>query len=117
MADIRIKGRMVNAIRISLDTNDHDAIRQQLSPKHYKKHFHLALWQSLKVSVEQELIALDPTVNQSAMYSLWLLLEGILGEIRPAPFSSRVLPPDRTVSKRLKPPKNKWLKSNQNLQR
>ena len=33
MADIRIKGRMVNAIRISLDTNDHDAIRQQLSPK------------------------------------------------------------------------------------
>lgn len=32
MADIRIKGRLVNAIRISLDTNDHDAIRQQLNP-------------------------------------------------------------------------------------
>ena len=31
MADIRITGRMVNAIRITLDTNDHDAIRQQLS--------------------------------------------------------------------------------------
>ena len=37
MADIRITGGMVNAIRITLDTNDHDAIRQQLS-KTYKMH-------------------------------------------------------------------------------
>ncbi len=36
MADIRIKGKMVNAIRIHLDTNDHDAIRQQLTPMFQK---------------------------------------------------------------------------------
>lgn len=31
MADIRITGRMVNFTRLTLDTNDHDAIRQQLA--------------------------------------------------------------------------------------
>ena len=31
MADIRITGRMVNFSRLTFDTNDHTAIRQQLS--------------------------------------------------------------------------------------
>ena len=31
MADIRVTGRMVNFTRLTFDTNDHDAIRQQLN--------------------------------------------------------------------------------------
>ena len=31
MADIRITGRMVNFTRLTFDTNDHNAIRQQLT--------------------------------------------------------------------------------------
>ena len=57
MADIRIKGRLVNAIRISLDTNDHDAIRQQLSPM-LQKSFPPGVLVVIESSVEQELIAL-----------------------------------------------------------
>ena len=57
MADIRIKGRMVNAIRISLDTNDHDAIRQQLASM-LQKAFPPGTLVVIESSVEQELIAL-----------------------------------------------------------
>lgn len=57
MADIRIKGRMVNAIRISLDTNDHDAIRQQLAPM-LQKACAPGTLVVIESSVEQELIAL-----------------------------------------------------------
>ncbi|OTG69381.1 septum site-determining protein MinC [Acinetobacter sp. ANC 4470] len=57
MADIRIKGRMVNAIRISLDTNDHNAIRQQLAPM-LQKAFPPGTLVVIESSVEQELIAL-----------------------------------------------------------
>ena len=57
MADIRIKGRMVNAIRISLDTNDHDAIRQQLTPM-LQKAFPAGTLAVIESSVDQELIEL-----------------------------------------------------------
>ena len=57
MADIRIKGRMVNAIRISLDTNDHDAIRQQLTPM-LQKAFPVGTLAVIESSVDQELIEL-----------------------------------------------------------
>ena len=55
MADIRITGRMVNAIRITLDTNDHDAIRQQLS-KTLQNASTAGALVVLESSVEQELI-------------------------------------------------------------
>jgi septum site-determining protein MinC len=57
MADIRIKGRLVNAIRISLDTNDHDAIRQQLTPM-LEKAFPPGILVVIESSVSQELIEL-----------------------------------------------------------
>ncbi len=57
MADIRIKGRMVNAIRISLDTHDHNAIRQQLTPM-LQKGFPAGTLAVIESSVEQELIEL-----------------------------------------------------------
>ena len=57
MADIRIKGRLVNAIRISLDTNDHDAIRQQLTPM-LEKAFPPGILVVIESSVPQELIEL-----------------------------------------------------------
>ena len=57
MADIRIKGRMVNAIRIHLDTNDHDAIRQQLTPM-FQKAFPPGTLAVIESTVDQELIAL-----------------------------------------------------------
>ena len=57
MADIRIKGKMVNAIRISLDTNDHDAIRQQLTPM-FQKAFPPGTLAVIESTVDQELIAL-----------------------------------------------------------
>jgi septum site-determining protein MinC len=57
MADVRIKGRLVNAIRISLDTNDHDAIRLQLSPM-LAKAFPPGILVVIESSVPQELIEL-----------------------------------------------------------
>ena len=57
MADVRIKGRLVNAIRISFDTNDHDAIRQQLTPM-LQKAFPPNILVVIESSVEQELIGL-----------------------------------------------------------
>ncbi|MCL6242694.1 septum site-determining protein MinC [Acinetobacter amyesii] len=57
MADIRIKGKMVNAIRIHLDTNDHDAIRQQLTPM-FQKAFPPGTLAVIESTVDQELIAL-----------------------------------------------------------
>jgi septum site-determining protein MinC len=57
MTDVRIKGRLVNAIRISFDTNDHDAIRQQLTPM-LQKAFPPGILAVIESSVEQELIEL-----------------------------------------------------------
>ncbi|WOE32994.1 MULTISPECIES: septum site-determining protein MinC [unclassified Acinetobacter] len=57
MADIRIKGRMVNALRIILDTNDHDVIRQQLTPL-LEKTIAAGTLVVIESTVEQELIAL-----------------------------------------------------------
>ena len=57
MADIRITGRMVNFTRLTFDTNDHDAIRQQLSPM-LQKSFPPGVLVVIESSVEQELIAL-----------------------------------------------------------
>ena len=94
MADIRIKGRMVNAIRISLDTNDHDAIRQQLSPK-LKAAFPPGTLAVIESSVEQELIALIQLLIDLEVQPM-AVTEGILGDQARA-IQFPVLPPDRQL--------------------
>lgn len=78
MADIRITGRMVNAIRITLDTNDHDAIRQQLS-KTLKNASTAGALVVLESSVEQELISLIQLLLDLDVQPM-AVQEGILAE-------------------------------------
>jgi len=94
MADIRIKGRMVNAIRISLDTNDHDAIRQQLSPK-LQATFPPGTLAVIESSVEQELIALIQLLISLDVQPM-AVTEGLLGDQARA-IQFPVLPPDRQL--------------------
>ena len=78
MADIRITGRMVNFTRLTLDTNDHDAIREQLT-------------QMLQgTSSQGTLVILDSTVEQELIGLIQLLVsldlqpmavvDGLLGD-------------------------------------
>ena len=78
MADIRITGRMVNAIRITLDTNDHDAIRQQLS-KTLQNASTVGALVVLESSVEQELISLIQLLLDLDVQPM-AVQEGILAE-------------------------------------
>lgn len=78
MADIRITGRMVNAIRITLDTNDHDAIRQQLS-KTLQNVSTAGALVVLESSVEQELISLIQLLLDLDVQPM-AVQEGILAE-------------------------------------
>lgn len=94
MADIRIKGRMVNAIRISLDTNDHDAIRQQLAPK-LQAAFPPGMLVVIESSVEQELIALIQLLISLDVQPM-AVTEGLLAEQARA-IQFPVLPPDRQL--------------------
>ncbi|WP_034585952.1 MULTISPECIES: septum site-determining protein MinC [Acinetobacter] len=94
MADIRIKGRMVNAIRISLDTNDHDAIRQQLAPK-LQAAFPPGMLVVIESSVEQELIALIQLLISLDVQPM-AVTEGPLAEQARA-IQFPVLPPDRQL--------------------
>lgn len=94
MADIRIKGRMVNAIRISLDTNDHDAIRQQLSPK-LQAAFPPGTLAVIESSVEQELIALIQLLISLDVQPM-AVTEGLVGDQARA-IQFPVLPPDRQL--------------------
>ncbi len=57
MADIRITGRMVNFTRLTFDTNDHNAIRQQLTQMLQETASHGTLV-IIDSTVEQQLIAL-----------------------------------------------------------
>lgn len=94
MADIRIKGRMVNALRISLDTNDHDAIRQQLKPK-LQAAFPPGKLAVIESSVDQELIALIQLLIDLEVQPM-AVTEGILGDQARA-IQFPVLPPDRQL--------------------
>ena len=94
MADIRIKGRMVNALRISLDTNDHDAIRQQLTPK-LQAAFPPGTLAVIESSVEQELIALIQLLIDLEVQPM-AVTEGLLGDQARA-IQFPVLPPDRQM--------------------
>jgi septum site-determining protein MinC len=78
MADIRITGRMVNFTRLTLDTNDHDAIREQLTE----------MLQG--TSSQGTLVILDSTVEQELISLIQLLIsldlqpmavvDGLLGD-------------------------------------
>lgn len=94
MADIRIKGRMVNAIRISLDTNDHDVIRQQLAPK-LSTAFPPNTLVVIESTVEQELIALIQLLISLDVQPM-AVTEGLLGDQARA-IQFPVLPPDRQL--------------------
>jgi len=94
MADIRIKGRMVNAIRITLEINDHDAIRQQLAPK-LQAAFPPGTLVVIESTVEQELIALIQLLISLDVQPM-AVTEGPLSEQARA-IQFPVLPPDRQL--------------------
>ena len=94
MADIRIKGRMVNAIRISLDTNDHDAIRQQLTPM-LQKGFPAGALAVIESSAEQELIELIQLLISLNLQPM-AVTEGLLAD-QARTIQFPVIPADRQL--------------------
>ncbi len=78
MADIRIKGRMLHTYRLNLDTNDHDAIRQQLTKVIGEASYQGALV-IIDSSVDQELIALIQLLISLDVQPI-AVVEGILGD-------------------------------------
>lgn len=99
MADIRITGRMVNFTRLTLDTNDHDAIRQQLANTLSEGAYQGTLV-IIDSTVEQELIALIQLLISLGLQPM-AVIDGILGdEARAIQFP--VLPADQPLQ-RIKP--------------
>lgn len=99
MADIRITGRMVNFTRLTLDTNDHDAIRQQLTKMLTDTSSQGALV-ILDSTVEQELIALIQLLISLDLQPM-AVIDGLLtAEAQAIQFP--VLPTDRPLQ-RIKP--------------
>ena len=96
MADIRITGRMVNFSRLTFDTNDHNAIRQQLTQLLQDSTTHGALV-ILDSTVEQELIALIQLLIDLGLQPM-AVIDGILGdEARAIQFP--VLPADQPLQR------------------
>ena len=99
MADIRITGRMVNFTRLTLDTNDHDAIRQQLTKMLTDTSSQGALV-IIDSTVEQELIALIQLLVSLDLQPM-AVIDGLLtAEAEAIQFP--VLPADRPLQ-RIKP--------------
>ena len=99
MADIRITGRMVNFSRLTFDTNDHNAIRQQLTNT-LNEGSYLGTLVILDSTVEQELIALIQLLIDLGLQPM-AVIDGILGdEARAIQFP--VLPADQPLQ-RIKP--------------
>ncbi|MEF9956248.1 MAG: septum site-determining protein MinC [Acinetobacter sp.] len=96
MADIRITGRMVNFSRLIFDTNDHDAIRQQLSNT-LSEGSYLGTLVILDSTVEQELIALIQVLIDLGLQPM-AVIDGVLGdEARAIQFP--VLPTDQPLQR------------------
>ena len=96
MADIRITGRMVNFSRLIFDTNDHDAIRQQLSNT-LSEGSYLGTLVILDSTVEQELIALIQVLIDLGLQPM-AVIDGLLGdEARAIQFP--VLPTDQPLQR------------------
>ncbi|QOW45110.1 septum site-determining protein MinC [Acinetobacter piscicola] len=96
MADIRITGRMVNFTRLIFDTNDHDAIRQQLSAMMAETSYQGALV-VLDSTVEQELIALIQLLISLDLQPMGVI-DGILSEQAQA-IQFPILPSDRPLQR------------------
>lgn len=101
MADIRITGRMVNFTRLTFDTNDHDAIRQQLTSMMSETSYQGALV-IIDTTVEQELIALIQLIISLDLQPM-AVIDGLLGDQARA-IQFPVLPADRPLQ-RIKPTK------------
>ncbi|CAB1210011.1 septum site-determining protein MinC [Acinetobacter bouvetii] len=102
MADIRITGRMVNFTRLTFDTNDHDAIRQQLTQMLQETASHGTLV-IIDSTVEQELIALIQLLISLDLQPMGVI-DGILSdEARAIQFP--ILPSDNRPLQRIKPTK------------
>jgi septum site-determining protein MinC len=112
MTDIRIKGRMVNAIRISLDTNDHDAIRKQLAPM-LEKTAPQGTLAVIESSVEQELIALIQLLIDLDLQPM-AVTEGVLADQARA-IQFPVIPPDRQMQQ-VKPTKEQVVEVKNNAE-
>ena len=96
MADIRITGRMVNFSRLIFDTNDHDAIRQQLTST-LSGGSYLGTLVVLDSMVEQELIALIQVLIDLGLQPM-AVIDGLLGdEARAIQFP--VLPADQPLQR------------------
>lgn len=96
MADIRITGRMVNFSRLTFDTNDHNAIRQQLSST-LNEGSYLGTLVIIDSTVEQELIALIQLLIDLGLQPM-AVIDGILGdEARAIQFP--VLPADQPLQR------------------
>ena len=96
MADIRITGRMVNFSRLTFDTNDHAAIRQQLTST-LNEGSYLGTLVIIDSTVEQELIALIQLLIDLGLQPM-AVIDGILGdEARAIQFP--VLPTDQPLQR------------------
>ncbi|OTG81100.1 septum site-determining protein MinC [Acinetobacter sp. ANC 4648] len=78
MADIRITGRMVNFTRLTFDTNDQNAIRQQLNDMMAETSYQGALV-IIDTTVEQELIALIQLLVSLDLQPM-AVIDGLLGD-------------------------------------
>ena len=107
MADVRIKGRLVNAIRISLDTNDHDVIRQQLTPL-LSKAFPPKILVVIESSVQQELIELIQLLLSLDVQPM-AVTEGLLADQARA-IQFPVIPADRPMQE-VKPAKEQVIEA------
>ena len=96
MADIRITGRMGNFSRLTFDTNDHAAIRQQLTST-LNEGSYLGTLVIIDSTVEQELIALIQLLIELGLQPM-AVIDGILGdEARAIQFP--VLPTDQPLQR------------------
>ncbi|NIE95893.1 septum site-determining protein MinC [Acinetobacter sp. Tr-809] len=96
MADIRITGRMVNFSRLTFDTNDHNAIRQQLTST-LNEGSYIGTLVIIDSTVEQELIALIQLLIDLGLQPM-AVIDGILGdEARAIQFP--VLPADQPLQR------------------
>ncbi|WP_291368756.1 MULTISPECIES: septum site-determining protein MinC [unclassified Acinetobacter] len=99
MADIRITGRMVNFTRLTFDTKDHNAIRQQLTQMLQETASHGTLV-IIDSTVEQELIALIQLLISLDLQPMGVI-DGILSdEARAIQFP--ILPADNRPLQRIK---------------
>ena len=96
MADIRITGRMVNFTRLTFDTNNHDAIRQQLSDMMTETSYQGALV-IIDTTVEQELIALIQLLISLDLQPM-AVIDGLLGDQARA-IQFPVMPSDRPLQR------------------